>query len=358
MDPHHGLAELGWDDWFAQRLDCQPPATVARVVAVDRDLWLLLDPCGSFRAALAGRFLHHHRAPHELPCVGDWVCVERPAGQDSGVIRTRLERRTSLSRKAAGAATEHQMIAANLDAVLVVQSCHFDFNPRRLERYLVLVREGGAEPVVLLTKTDLVSPATLAAHLAEIRAVAGGAPVVPLSNLTGAGLEDVERLLLPRRTYCFVGSSGVGKSTLINRLLGRDEMATRSVSGTGEGRHTTVRRELIRLAGGALVIDNPGMREVGILCAEDGMASSFAAITELAAGCRFPDCRHTSEPGCAVLAAVEAGGVSQESLDGFLKLQEEAAFNDMTYAEKRKKDRDFGRFIKSAKKGMRGGNCE
>jgi ribosome biogenesis GTPase len=352
---HDELYELGWNDWFEQRAVCKPTDTVARVAAVDRDQLLLVDQTGHFRAKLSGSYLHHHQVSQELPCVGDWVCVERQRGDGFGVIHALLERRTSLRRKSAGNSIEHQMIAANLDYVVIVQSCQFDFNLNRLERYLVMVTEGGAEPYILLTKTDLVDPTVLDRQLAEIAVAGITAPILPLSNVTRDGLDHLKRLLLPGKTYCFVGSSGVGKSTLINQLIGRQRLQTEAVSGTGEGRHTTVRRELIRLEGGALVIDNPGMREFGILGADCGIGSSYSSISALSSRCRYRNCSHTDEPGCAVLAAMQAGEISPESLENFHKLREESNFNDMSYAEKRKKDRDFGRYFKSAKKDLRKG---
>jgi ribosome biogenesis GTPase len=299
--------------------------------------------------------MHHHHRAEEMPCVGDWVTLSKQPGGGFGVIHGLLERRTSLRRKAAGNVTGQQMIAANVDCVMVVQSCDYDFNVKRLERYLVMVLEGGAEPFILLTKTDLVDPEVLESQRGALRAAGITAPVIALSNVTREGLEDFERTLVPGKTYCFVGSSGVGKSTLINHLLGQEVLETRVVSGTGEGRHTTTRRELIRLEGGVLVIDNPGMREFGILDAEAGMGSSYSDVTGRASNCRFRNCTHTGEPGCAVLEAVDSGDVSQGHFDNYLKLRKEAEFYEMSDAEKRKKDRDFGKFIKSAKKDLKKG---
>ena len=347
---HCELNELGWSDWFEERLECGPADVVARVVAVDRDALLLMDQTGTFRAKLAGSYLYRHHLSHEQPCVGDWVCLEKPAGDDVGVVHALLERRTSLRRKSAGNAIEFQMIAANMDDVVIVQSCHFDFNLKRLERYLVMVMEGGAEPCILLTKTDLVEPDVLASQVDEIRAAGITAPVLTLSNVTREGIDGLIQKLLPAKTYCFVGSSGVGKSTVINHLLGREMLPTFGVSETGEGRHTTVRRELIILEGGALVIDNPGMREFGIVGEGSGIGDSFADVTGLASSCRFSDCSHVSEPGCAVREAVASGGMSQERYDNYIKLRAESDFNQMSAVEKRRKERGFGRYIKSAKK--------
>lgn len=349
------LKELGWSDWFESGVQCRSSETVARVVAVDRDQLLLMDRAGSFRAKLAGSYRHRlsHHLSGELPCVGDWVCLEKQPGDGLGLIHSLLPRRTALRRRSAGDAVEYQMIAANVDYVVIVQSCHFDFNVKRLERYLVMVSDGGSEPCLLLTKTDLVEPAVLVSQLSEIRASGITAPVMTLSNVTHEGIDEFGRQLQPHMTYCFVGSSGVGKSTLINHLLGRALQDTRVVSGTGEGRHTTVRRELILLEGGALVIDNPGMREFGILDAEVGISRGFSDISSLASACRFRDCTHTREPGCAVLQAVKSGEISQDHHDNYKKLKKESGFYDMSLAQKRKKDRDFGKYIKSAKKDLK-----
>jgi ribosome biogenesis GTPase len=347
-----GLEALGWGDWFEEqaRLVCDSAGGVARVAAVDRDQLLLLSEAGAFRAKLSGKFIYESAFPADLPCVGDWVCVERSPADQFGMVHGVLPRKTSLRRRAAGEPVEIQMIAANVDVVVIVQSCHYDFNLKRLERYLVMAREGGAAPCVLLTKTDLVEPEAVAALIAQIRHAGIDVPVLTLSNVTQEGMAELRAALEPGKTYCFVGSSGVGKSTLINGLVGRDVLETKVVSGTGEGRHTSVRRELIVLENGAMVIDNPGMREFGVLGAEEGIAASYADITARAGDCRFGDCTHTSEPGCAVLQAVESGEIDRAHYENFLKLRRESEYHQMTQAEKRRKERHWGKFMKSVKK--------
>ncbi|WP_295584537.1 ribosome small subunit-dependent GTPase A [uncultured Lamprocystis sp.] len=349
------LIALGWDTWFADQASAlsDPAAAVARVAAVDRDQLLLLNPSGVFRARLAGKLLYDTVSSAERPCVGDWVYVDKSPADQFGLVHGVLARKTCLRRKAAGEAVEVQMIAANVDAVIVVQSCHYDFNLKRLERYLVMARDGGTTPCILLTKTDLVEPAVVAAQVAQIRSAGIDAPVLTLSNLTRDGMTELQRVLDPGKTYCFVGSSGVGKSTLINGLIGRDLMETNLVSDTGEGRHTTVRRELIILANGAMVIDNPGMREFGVLGTGGGIEASYADIIARAGRCRFRDCTHTNEPGCAVAQELASGEIDTEHYENFLKLKKESAYHDLSYAGKRKKDKEFGRFIKSVKKGLK-----
>jgi len=348
------LHQLGWDEWFDAKAQGNDLAEhrLARVVAVDREQLLVIGESGEFRAKLAGRFLYRTDQPIDFPCVGDWVCIQYGSSDMFGIVRDVVPRKSFLRRKAAGDNIEYQMIAANIDVALIVQSCHFDFNVNRLERYLVMVRNGHVHPLVLLTKTDLVSPETLRQLMEKIRSAGINTEVIALSNITGEGVDEVRGILQSGRTYCLLGSSGVGKSTLINHLIGRHMLETKVVSDTGEGRHTTVRRELILLDNGAMLIDNPGMREFGILGAEEGMGDSFADIYELASKCRYGDCSHSNEPGCAVLGAIEEGSLQQAHYQNFIKLRSESEFHDLSYLEKRKKDKAFGRYMKSAKKDL------
>lgn len=349
------LEALGWDDWFEEqaKVNCDPTSSVGRVAAVDRDQLLIINETGVFRAKLSGKYMYESASSSELPCVGDWVCVERSTADQFGRVRGVLGRKTSLRRKAPGGSVDYQMIAANVDVVFIVQSCHYDFNPKRLERYLVMVLDGGATPYILLTKTDLIEPEALASQSAQLRSAGIDAPVLTLSNITRDGIDELHRVLSPRKTYCFVGSSGVGKSTIINGLVGRAMLETKGVSGTGEGRHTTVRRELIVLEDGSMVIDTPGMREFGVLGADGGIEASFSDIAALSPQCHFRDCTHTNEPGCAVLKALESGTIDAEHYDNFIKLRSESEYYQASYAEKRQKDKAFGRYIKSAKKDLK-----
>jgi ribosome biogenesis GTPase len=346
------LSALGLDGWWdeAARETGGPDLALARVTAVDRGRYLIRGEAGEVPAELTGKFLHGAESAAELPCVGDWVWVRwRDAGAQAS-IHHRLPRRSFLRRKTAGRDVAFQMIAANIDVAFIVQSCHFDFNLRRLERYLVMARDGHIEPVLLLTKTDLVTPDALEQLIGRIRSIGVDARIVCLSNVTGSGVEQVRELMAAGKTYCLLGSSGVGKTTLINRLLGEGRLETREVSHTGEGRHTTTRRHLIVLPQGALLIDMPGMRELGMLGAQEGLDETFADIGLLARSCRYPDCRHGSEPGCAVRAAIERGELSEEHLQNHLKLQKESDFHDLSALDRRRKDRAFGKFLHHYKK--------
>ncbi|NTU96841.1 MAG: ribosome small subunit-dependent GTPase A [Chlorobiaceae bacterium] len=349
------LSDLGFDRWIEVFADDIPPGdrNIARVSAVDRNSFLVRNENTEVPAELSGKFLFTADSPVDLPCVGDWVEVQYHNGGASAIIQAVFPRRTFLRRKRAGMQVDYQMIAANIDMAFIIQSCHFDFNLPRLDRYLAMVADSHAEAVVILAKTDMVTPDDLQRKLDYIRESGITARVIALSNITGTGYDEFRQLLLPGRTYCLLGSSGVGKTTLLNRLIGRDDLDTKAVSSTGEGTHTTTRRQLILLENGVLFIDTPGMRELGLLGAGEGIEKGFEDIAELSTTCRYADCTHTGESGCAVLAAVADGELAGERYSSYMKLRKESEFHEMSYLEKRKKDRAFGRFVKKAKKDMK-----
>ena len=343
------LVDLGFDRHFQDQAQGHgnPALKPARVSGVDRDRFTVMNGSSELAAELTGKLRFTAETSMDIPCVGDWVLVEYHNDETLAIIHELLARKTSLRRKTPGKDVSFQLIAANIDVACVVQSCEFDFNIRRLERYLVAARDGKIEPVIVLAKTDLVSPGALQEMIAQVRTSGIAEAVQALSNTTGQGLEEFRASLKRGKTYCLLGSSGVGKTTLLNRLLGREEFETAAVrEKDGRGRHTTARRQLNLLASGAMLIDTPGMRELGLLGAESGIEESFGEIAQLSQNCRFNDCTHTQELGCAVLAALESGDLSQERYESFRKLVKESAHYERSYFERRQRDKKFGRMVK------------
>jgi ribosome biogenesis GTPase len=322
----HALQHLGWTD--SHTTEFEPHAVEgylpARVAAQHRGAYVVYSELGELRADLAGRLAHEAAGPGDLPAVGDWVAVAARPEERAATIHAVFARRTKFSRKVTLGAAQEQVLAANVDAVFLLMSLNEDFNLRRLERYLATAWESGATPVIVLTKTDLAPDYAL--RVLEVEAIAFGVPVHAISNLTGDGLELVRAHLAPGRTIALLGSSGVGKSTLVNTLAGEELLATQPIrEGDGEGRHTTTHRQLVLLPGGGLVLDTPGMRELQLWESADGLSETFADVEELAAQCRFSDCAHKTEPGCAVQAAIADGTLPFARWDSYKKLQRELA---------------------------------
>ena len=294
-----------------------------RVVVQQRGLYILATDEGELAAGISGR-LAHEAERGGYPAAGDWVAVAARPAEHAGTIQQVLPRRTAFVRRAAGPKLDEQVVAANVDVAFLTASMNADLNARRLERYLAVAWQSGARPVVVLTKADLCDDP--AAVVAEMEAVAFGAPVLAVSAVTGQGLDAVRAELSVGETAVMVGSSGVGKSTLVNALAGVALMATQGIrEDDAHGRHTTTHRELVRLPGGALLLDTPGMRELGLWDAESGVSTTFEDIEVLAGACRFHDCRHETEPGCAVRAALEDGSLDAERWRSYGKLQREMA---------------------------------
>jgi ribosome biogenesis GTPase len=305
----HSLEALGWSDFFADAFARYEPEGLipGRVAVQERGAVVLFTTTGILEAA--GQAV-----------AGDWVAVQRIPGEERGIVRAVLPRRTRFARKEPWL-TEEQVVAANVDTVFLVTDCGRDFKPRRLERYLTATWDSGADPVIVLAKSDLADD--VRETVAEAEGVAFGVPVHAVSSVRGDGLDELEPYLAPGRTVGLLGSSGVGKSTLANRLLGAELLATGDLRRDGRGRHTTTHRELVLLPGGALLLDTPGMRELQLWADESALDETFADVAALAGSCRFTDCAHGSEPGCAVRAALADGSLPRVRWESYRKLQRE-----------------------------------
>lgn len=319
------LAEAGWThDLEAAFAPHRAGGLVPARVALELNhIYRVWTDAGEVLAEATGKLRHEAAGQHELPAVGDWVALRAAPDGSHARIEAILPRTSAFTRKVAGSETKRQVVAANIDTVFLVSALDRDFNPRRVERYLLLAAQSGATPVVILNKSDIAG-AHLEEAVAVIREIARAVPVLALSAKSGAGLETLDPYLSAGQTVALLGSSGVGKSSIINTLAGEDLLKTRSVRESDDrGRHTSTHRQMVRLPGGALLIDTPGMRELQLWDVGGALDEAFDDIDALAAGCRFRDCRHRQEPGCAVKAAAAAGTLAEDRLEAYLKLQAE-----------------------------------
>lgn len=325
---------------------------IGRIIAEHKERYIVKTEKGEFEAEITGNLRFSAKSREDFPAVGDWVALTI-YDPDFSIIHKILPRFSVISRQAVGQFGEIQIIAANVDYALLVQAADRDFNINRIERYLSICYSSKVSPIIVLTKTDLITGQLKTEITEKINQRIKNVPVIAISNETQAGYEDLKQIIEKGKTFCMLGSSGVGKSTLLNNLSGRTVMRTGSISqSTSKGRHITSHRELIVLENGGILIDNPGMREVGIIDTANGLETTFDTISGLSQNCKFKDCTHTGETGCSVIEAVEKGVLNKSSYENYLKMERERSHFESTVAEKRKKDKEFGKFIKNFKKDM------
>jgi ribosome biogenesis GTPase len=325
---------------------------IGRVISEHKERYIVQTGNGEFEAEITGNMRFSAKGREHFPAVGDWVALTIYDNNFS-IIHKILPRFSTISRQAVGQFGEIQIIATNIDCALLVQSVDRDFNINRLERYLTICYSSKVNPIVVLTKTDLINEQVKAEIIESINMRLNDIQVFAISNETLDGYDALKLKIEKGKTYCLLGSSGVGKSTLLNQLSGRTTMKTDAISqSTGKGRHITSHRELIVIENGGILIDNPGMREVGIVDTANGLETTFDRIIGISKKCRFIDCRHISETGCMVLEALARGEIDESSYANFLKMEREKSHFESSVYERRKKDKDFGKMLKNYKKGQ------
>jgi len=344
------LIDIGYNDFFelGRKNSKFSDIPVARVIAEYKEAYKVKDGSGEYLGRITGKQIYEASKREDFPAVGDWVSIEK-LQNGNAVIRGILPRKTVLKKKYSNK-QDKQIIASNIDTAFIVEAVDKNYNLNRIERFIIIAREGNITPVIVLNKADLISEIELKNKISEIQKRFKLTVVIPTSIITNHGLDKLKELIKKNETYCFLGSSGVGKSTLINKLLGKDIIKTGEIiSITDKGKHTTTAREMYFMNNGGIIIDNPGTREVGISNSSIGLKEVFDDISILANSCRYSDCSHTQEPNCAVLGALKEGIIDKDKYKNFLKLKKESEFYEMTEQEKKEKDRKFGKFIKKAK---------
>lgn len=351
MDDKIKLEDLGYGDFFESNRGADG-LPVARVLSEHKQAYRVKNAEGEYLAKITGKQMFNALSRQDYPAVGDWVTIT-DLGEQQAVIHRILPRKTIIKRKASGK-NDIQVIAANIDVAFVIESVDRDYNLNRFERYFAIARDGGIIPAIILNKIDLISNEELESRIDQIKNRFGDIDFITTSTVSNEGLDELKAYIVKGKTYCFLGSSGVGKSSLINKLIGKEVIKTSQISThTDRGRHTTTSRDMYFLEYGGIVIDNPGMREVGMTDMGDGIDSLFDEITSLARKCKYVDCTHIHEPGCAVLSAIKSGRLDEDRYNNYLGLKKEAEYYEMTELEKKQKNRQFGKFVKKAKKELR-----
>jgi len=354
MDTITRLEDLGYYDELDKfRLENNLNSLeIGRVIAEHKERFIVRTTNGEFEAEITGNMRFTAKNREDLPAVGDWVALTTYES-DFAIIHKILPRFSIIKRQAVGQFGEIQIIATNIDYAFLVQAVDRDFNINRLERYLTICNSSKVSPIILFSKIDLVDEQQLSEILEKIKIRIKNVPVISISNESQDGYDALKSTIEKGKTYCMLGSSGVGKSTLLNNLSGKSIMCTDSISqSTNKGRHVTSHRELIILENGGILIDNPGVREVGIADLTNGLETTFDLIISLSQNCKFVDCTHTNEIGCSVIEAVETGDIDKASYENYLKMEREKAHFEATVAEKRKRDKEFGKIMKNYKKDM------
>jgi ribosome biogenesis GTPase len=353
LNPISKIESLGFSEWFQENVDPSKliDYRLARVITIDKNSCIITNGNKDVFAELTGKLLFNANSLMDLPAVGDWVYAQFFDDESFAVVHEILPRKSFLKRKTSGKKIEYQPLAANVDTAMIMQSLDANYNLRRLERYLAMIYESNIHPVVLLSKSDLLTFEGIEKRKSDIYKLIPTVPIVAFSNKNETGLDQVKELLMPGKTFCLLGSSGVGKTTLLNNLLNKALFETQAVrEKDGRGRQTTARRQLIFLEDGAMIIDTPGMRELGMMGMESGLDDTFDEIAQLSDQCRFKNCTHTVEEGCAVLASLNEGAIDKERYQNYVKMRRESAYHGMSYIEKRRKDKQFGKLCKSVMK--------